>query len=76
MQAAEAARQAEIRRQADEAAEAKRQADAREADKVHKGAIYRAAKEAFMDNGMNEECARLAVKLIASGFIPAVSIKY
>jgi hypothetical protein len=75
-EAVEQARLSEIARQEAEAAEAARQQAAREADKAHKGAIYKTAKEAFMENGMNEECARLAVKLIASGFIPAVSIKY
>lgn len=74
--AAESARQAEIKRQADAKAEEKRQAVLREADKAHKGAIYKAAKEAFIANGMSEECARLAVKVIASGFIPAISITY
>ena len=48
----------------------------READKVHKGKIYKAAKEAFIQGGMTEECARLAVKLVASGFIPSMSIQY
>jgi hypothetical protein len=74
--AVEQAQRAEIARQAAEAAEVKRQAEAREADKAHKGAIYKAAKEAFIANGMSEECARLAVKVIASGFIPAISIQY
>ncbi|MBD1589496.1 hypothetical protein [Pseudomonas typographi] len=75
-QAAEQARLAEQRRQQAEAAEVQRQQQAREADKAHKGAIYKVAKEAFMQHGMTEECARLAVKLIASNFIPAVKIEY
>ncbi|UVL16085.1 hypothetical protein LOY27_09590 [Pseudomonas atacamensis] len=75
-QAAEQAR-ADERRRADAAAEEiLRQQREREADKAHKGAIYKSAKEAFMKNGMTEECARLAVKLIASNLIPAVSIQY
>ena len=53
-----------------------RQQQAREADKAHKGAIYKAAKEAFIQHGMTEECARLAVKLVASSLIPSMSIKY
>ena len=53
-----------------------RQQQAREADKAHKGAIYKAAKEAFIQHGMTEECARLAVKLVASGLIPSMSIQY
>lgn len=55
-----------------EAAEAKR----RERDKAHKAAINRAALEAFVAGGMTEECARLAVTLIAKKSIPAVSITY
>lgn len=55
-----------------EAKEAKR----READKAHKTAINRAALDAFMAGGMPEECAKLAVTLIAKKAIPAVSISY
>jgi hypothetical protein len=75
-QAVERARQDELDRQAAAVAFELQQAQAREADKAHKGAIYKAAKEAFMQNGMTEDCARLAVKLIASNFIPAVKIEY
>jgi len=75
-QAAEKARLDEQRRQKEAADEILRQEKLREADKAHKGAIYKAAKEAFMANGMSEDCARLAVKLVASGFIPAMSIQY
>jgi len=75
-EAVEQARLAEVARANAAADEINRQAAAREADKAHKGAIYKAAKEAFIANGMSEECARLAVKVIASGFIPAISITY
>ncbi|WP_426160222.1 hypothetical protein [Pseudomonas sp. TSRC2-2] len=75
-QAAEQARLDERRRADAAAEEILRQQREREADKAHKGAIYKSAKEAFMKNGMTEECARLAVKLIASNLIPAVSIQY
>jgi hypothetical protein len=75
-EAVERARLAEIARANAAADEMNRQAAAREADKAHKGAIYKTAKEAFMQNGMTEDCARLAVKLIASNMIPAISIKY
>lgn len=68
--AAEKRRVAE--QQAAEAAEAKR----RERDKAHKAAVNRAALEAFMAGGMNEECARQAVTLIAKKSIPNVSITY
>ena len=37
---------------------------------------YRAALDAFMAGGMTEECAKLAVTLIAKKAIPAVSITY
>jgi hypothetical protein len=74
--AVEQARLDEIARQNAAADEILRQEKLREADRVHKGAIYKASKEAFMQHGMTEDCARLAVKLIASGFIPAISIKY
>ena len=55
-----------------EAAEAKR----RERDKAHKATINRAALDAFVSGGMTEECAKLAVTLIAKKAIPAVSIAY
>lgn len=55
-----------------EAKEAKR----READKAHKTAINRAALDAFVAGGMTEECAKLAVTLIAKKAIPAISISY
>lgn len=55
-----------------EAKEAKR----READKAHKTAVNRAALDAFVQGGMTEECAKLAVTLIAKKAIPAVSITY
>lgn len=55
-----------------EAAEGKR----RERDKAHKASINRAALEAFVQGGMTEECAKLAVTLIAKKSIPAVSIAY
>lgn len=55
-----------------EAKEAKR----READKAHKTAINRAALDAFVQGGMTEECAKLAVTLIAKKAIPAISISY
>lgn len=55
-----------------EAEEARR----READKAHRTAINRAALDAFVRGGMTEECAKLAVTLIAKRSIPAVSIAY
>lgn len=72
----ERARLDEVARANAAADEILRQQQAREADKAHKGAIYKAAKEAFIQHGMTEECARLAVKLVASGLIPSMSIQY
>jgi hypothetical protein len=75
-EAVEQARLAEVARANAAADEILRQEKLREKDKAHKGAIYKAAKEAFIQHGMTEECARLAVKLVASNLIPAMSIQY
>lgn len=75
-EAVEQARLAEKARADAAADEILRQEKLREADKTHKGKIYKAAKEAFIEHGMTEDCARLAVKLVASGLIPAMSIQY
>ncbi|OPK06701.1 hypothetical protein BZ164_01015 [Pseudomonas veronii] len=75
-EAVERARLDEVARANAAADEILRQQQAREADKAHKGAIYKAAKEAFIQHGMTEECARLAVKLVASSLIPSMSIQY
>ncbi|WP_454695705.1 hypothetical protein [Achromobacter aegrifaciens] len=75
-QAVEAARQAEIRRQADAKAEEEAEAARREADKAHKGKVNSAALAAFAAGGLSEECAKLAVTLIAKGKIPAIKISY
>lgn len=48
----------------------------READKAHNAAINRAAKEDFIAGGMTEECAILAVTLIARKQIRNVRIDY
>lgn len=52
------------------------EAKAREADIAHKGAINRAALEAFIAGGMPEACAKQAVTLIAKRQIPNVAITY
>lgn len=75
-EAVEQARLAEKARADAAADEILRQEKLRETDKAHKGKIYKAAKEAFIQHGMTEECARLAVKLVASGLIPSMSIQY
>lgn len=74
-QAAEAVA-AEQRRVAAQAAADAKEAERRERDKAHKTAINRAALDAFVTGGMTEECAKLAVTLIAKKAIPAVSITY
>lgn len=76
IQAAEAARLAEIKRQKDAADEVLRQERLREADKEHRRAINLSALEAFVKGGMTEECAKQAITLIASRVIPAISIQY
>lgn len=74
-QAAEAVA-AEQRRVAAQAAADARESERRERDKAHKTAVNRAALNAFVAGGMTEECAKLAVTLIAKKAIPAVSIAY
>ncbi|WP_295487916.1 hypothetical protein [uncultured Pseudomonas sp.] len=73
---AEAAAQAERQRQADEQAAIEREAKAREADKQHRASVNRAALDAFMAGGLSEDCAKLAVTLIAKRTIPNVQIQY
>ncbi|CAB3959416.1 hypothetical protein LMG7053_05914 [Achromobacter ruhlandii] len=75
-QAVEDARQAEIKRQADAKAAEEAEAARREADKVHKGKVNRAALDAFVAGGMPEDCAKQAVTLIAKGLIPNIRITY
>lgn len=71
-EAVEAEKRRMAEKEAAEVAEAKR----REQDKAHKGAINRAAMEAFINGGMSEDAAKLAVTLIAKKAIPAISIAY
>lgn len=75
-EAAEQARQDERRRADAAAAEILRQQEAREADKVHRASINRAALESFMAEGMPEACAKQAVTLIAQRKIPNIAITY
>lgn len=61
------------------AAEQQRPADetaAREKDRAHKTATNRSAMKAFIEGGLSEECAKLAVTLIAKRAIPNISIAY
>jgi peptidoglycan DL-endopeptidase RipA len=75
-QRAERAAQAERDKIAAEQAKEAAELTAREKDKAHKKTINNAAVAAFTDNGMTEECAKLAVTLIAKKVIPSVSINY
>lgn len=75
-EAVERAAAAERQRQADEQARVEAEAKSREKDRAHKGATLKAAKEAIMLAGINEEQAKAVVKLIAAGKVPAVSIQY
>lgn len=63
-----------------EAAEARRQeqeeAARRERDRKHKAAIHSAALQGFVEGGMSERQAKMAVSLIAKGKVPRVSISY
>lgn len=76
VQAAEQAAQEERQRQADEQARIEREARAREADVAHKKAVNNEALQAFVDGGMSEESAKLAITLIAQRRIPRISISY
>lgn len=67
--AEEAAKQAEAKRLADEHA-------AREADQAHRGAVMKAAKEAIMTCGVDEDTAKKIVLLIRSGEVPNVSLRF
>lgn len=67
--AAEAERQAEAKRLADEQA-------AREADQAHRSAVMKAAKEAIMTCGVDEETARKVVLLIRAGEVPHVTLGF
>lgn len=73
---AEQAANAERQRIADEKRLEEEEAARREADTKYRAAINRAALQAFVTGGMTEECAKLAVTLIAQGRIPAVAIRY
>jgi len=67
--AEEAERQAEAKRIADEQA-------ARDADQKHRSAVMKAAKEAFITCGADEETAKKIVLLIRSGEVPNVTLRF
>lgn len=62
-----------------QAAEQERQAEEqrrREADVAHRAEVNRAALTAFVAGGIDEATSKLAIKLIVTGQIPAISISY
>jgi len=81
--AAEAEKQALIDAQAkadrEREAEAKRIADeqaARDADKAHRGAVMKAAKESIIALGVDDEGARKVVLAIVAGEVPNVTLRF
>lgn len=76
---ARAVREAAEREQRQREAEAKRLADeqaAREADKAHRSSVMKAAKEAIMTCGADEETARKIVLTIVAGEVPNVTLRF
>lgn len=71
-----AAAEAERQRIANEQAAALAEQQKREANKAHKAAINRQALADFIAGGLSEECAKVAVTLIAQGKVSSVSIRY
>ncbi len=72
-----AAVEAERKRFADEADAIAKTTAAREADKAHKSAILRTAKEALMQHaGLSEESAKKAIRAIYDGNVPAVKMEF
>ena len=72
---AEAAAAAD-RRAKEQAAAEKAEAERREANKRHAATVNRKARDALVAGGMVEDAATLAVTLIASRKVPAISIAY
>jgi colicin import membrane protein len=72
-------RDAERAKRDEEAAEKQRLADeqaARDADKAHRSAVMKAAKEAIMTCGTDEDTAKKIVLLIRSGEVPNVTLRF
>lgn len=66
---AEQQRQAEAKRIADEQA-------ARDADKAHRGAVMKSAKEAIIALGVEDDAARKVVLAIVAGEVPNVTLRF
>lgn len=76
---ARAVLEAAEREQRQREAEAKRLADeqaARDADKAHRSSVMKAAKEALMTCGADEETAKKIVLAIRAGEVPNVSLRF
>lgn len=76
---ARAIRDAAEREQRERQAEAKRLADeqaARDSDKAHRSSVMKAAKEAIMTCGADEETARKVVLTIIAGEVPNVTLRF
>lgn len=71
-----AAIEAEKKRQADEIAAAEAERLKREQNVAHMKKINNAALEKFVANGLTEDCAKLAISLIAKKLIPNITINY
>ena len=69
-------RLAEEQRKAAEAARIAREEAAKAADRNHRKDVNNKAFKALTDEGVESECAKKVITLIASGVIPGVSIKY
>lgn len=74
--AQEAAVKAESDRQAAEKLAEDQATKAREANKENQRKINNECKQSFIDGGMTEECAKLAVKLLAKRVIQHAQINY
>ena len=66
----------EHKRQADETAKIESDRIEREKNLDHKRNINNEAVSAFKDGGMTEDCAKMAVSLIAKRLIPHITIEY
>lgn len=71
-----AAIESEKKRQADEIAAAEEERLKREQNVAHMKKINNEALKSFVENGLTEDCAKLAISLIAKKLIPNITINY
>lgn len=77
IEAAERAKQAEIQRQIDEENARKAEQERLEANKKHAAKIHNEMKQAFINYGLNEDQAVIAVKALVTKSIPHIgSVQY